>query len=257
MRRFALIAERARLLRFKLNRTWLRRSSLRCAAACRSVLFPLSMPRRYRLCCRAAMLQARSRRRQKLPCGHGLHSAPELSSMESILCCRCSGLLRIMQHPDFRESAGNDPVKKIKQERLVKLLFFIFLAAAGGIGLIFLYFHNPVATRWLPQCSFYRLTGLYCSGCGTTRALYAALHGDFYAAFRYNLLLFPSLNPDRRSALETAACPAGMGCLSCSDYPCALLDSAQHPGLPIPSAGSALKTVFPKIRWQNFSSRLY
>ena len=193
MRRFALIAERARLLRFKLNRTWLRRSSLRCAAACRSVLFPLSMPRRYRLCCRAAMLQARSRRRQKLPCGHGLHSAPELSSMESILRCRCSGLLRIMQHPDFRESAGNDPVKKIKQERLVKLLFFIFLAAAGGIGLIFLYFHNPVATRWLPQCSFYRLTGLYCSGCGTTRALYAALHGDFYAAFRYNLLLFPSL----------------------------------------------------------------
>ena len=96
-----------------------------------------------------------------------------------------------MQHPDFQESAGNDPVKKIKQERLVKLLFFIFLAAAGGIGLIFLYFHNPVATRWLPQCSFYRLTGLYCSGCGTTRALYAALHGDFYAAFRYNLLLFP------------------------------------------------------------------
>ena len=75
----------------------------------------------------------------------------------------------------------------------MKLLFFIFLAAAGGIGLIFLYFHNPVATRWLPQCSFYRLTGLYCSGCGTTRALYAALHGDFYAAFRYNLLLFPSL----------------------------------------------------------------
>lgn len=104
--------------------------------------------------CRAAMLQARSRRRQKLPCGHGLHSAPELSSMESILRCRCSGLLRIMQHPDFRESAGNDPVKKIKQERLVKLLFFIFLAAAGGIGLIFLYFHNPVATRWLPRAPF-------------------------------------------------------------------------------------------------------
>ncbi len=89
-----------------------------------------------------------------------------------------------MQHPDFRESAGNDPVSALIVEGL---------AAAGGIGLIFLYFHNPVATRWLPQCSFYRLTGLYCSGCGTTRALYAALHGDFYAAFRYNLLLFPSL----------------------------------------------------------------
>ncbi len=96
-----------------------------------------------------------------------------------------------MRHPDLR--GENDPVRKVKTDRLIKILLFLSAAAVGGIGLVFLYFHNPVSTRWLPQCAFYRLTGLHCSGCGTTRALYAALHGDFPAAFRYNLLLFPSL----------------------------------------------------------------
>ena len=44
-----------------------------------------------------------------------------------------------------------------------------------------------------PPCIFYELTGLYCVGCGSGRALLALLHGRLYAAFRYQPLLMISL----------------------------------------------------------------
>ncbi len=44
--------------------------------------------------------------------------------------------------------------------------------------------HGPVG--WLPPCTFHRLTGLHCPGCGMTRATFAALHGRFGLAFRAN-----------------------------------------------------------------------
>ncbi len=40
-------------------------------------------------------------------------------------------------------------------------------------------------------CAFYELTGLYCPGCGSGRAVYALLHGDWRGAFRHNWLLLP------------------------------------------------------------------
>ncbi len=35
-------------------------------------------------------------------------------------------------------------------------------------------------------CLFYNLTGHPCLGCGMTRAVASALHGDFMAAYRFN-----------------------------------------------------------------------
>ena len=35
-------------------------------------------------------------------------------------------------------------------------------------------------------CPFFALTGLYCPGCGTTRALFSLFDGKFLTAFRYN-----------------------------------------------------------------------
>ncbi len=39
-------------------------------------------------------------------------------------------------------------------------------------------------------CVFYKITGLYCPGCGITRAILSLLKGDFYQAFRYNSIIF-------------------------------------------------------------------
>lgn len=53
--------------------------------------------------------------------------------------------------------------------------------------------HGPQA-RWLPGCTFHRLTGFHCPGCGMTRAAAALLHGEVAAAFRLNpvgILLLP------------------------------------------------------------------
>ena len=38
-------------------------------------------------------------------------------------------------------------------------------------------------------CVFHKLTGLYCPGCGATRAIYSLIELDFYQAFRYNMLV--------------------------------------------------------------------
>ncbi len=42
----------------------------------------------------------------------------------------------------------------------------------------------------LPACPLYQMTGLWCPGCGMTRATHALLRGDIPAAFGFNLF-FP------------------------------------------------------------------
>lgn len=48
----------------------------------------------------------------------------------------------------------------------------------------------------LPPCAFHALTGLWCPGCGMTRALHALVHGDVLQALHLNplgLLMLPVL----------------------------------------------------------------
>jgi hypothetical protein len=53
---------------------------------------------------------------------------------------------------------------------------------------VVLFLVNPVQCWWLPSCAFHKLTGLYCPGCGSTRAIHALLHGDVASAARFNIL---------------------------------------------------------------------
>ncbi len=39
-------------------------------------------------------------------------------------------------------------------------------------------------------CPIYKVTKLYCPGCGITRMILSILKGDLYQAFRYNPLIF-------------------------------------------------------------------
>lgn len=59
----------------------------------------------------------------------------------------------------------------------------ILLMACGAFSLRE---RGPDGLPWLPDCTFYRLTGLHCAGCGMTRAAHATLHGRIGEAFRFN-----------------------------------------------------------------------
>src|ERR1700733_9675719 len=52
----------------------------------------------------------------------------------------------------------------------------------------FLFAVDPSRHAVYPQCLLYNATGLYCAGCGATRALYALLHGRLLDALHDNVL---------------------------------------------------------------------
>jgi hypothetical protein len=70
-------------------------------------------------------------------------------------------------------------------------LGLLLLAAAGVCGSIYvLSVVPPTEDTYYPRCQFHSCTGLHCPGCGTTRALNAALNGCFAQALAYNALAF-------------------------------------------------------------------
>ena len=71
------------------------------------------------------------------------------------------------------------------------------LLALGFVAVVSLLFAaNPATTEWYPKCPFLLLTGFYCPGCGSLRALHQLSHLHFEAAWSYNpllVLLLPAL----------------------------------------------------------------
>jgi hypothetical protein len=83
---------------------------------------------------------------------------------------------------------------KIRQRRPALAVFaaatLVFAAIAGAAVL---FFFDPTKHNFYPVCQFHLLTGLYCPGCGATRASYQLLHGNILAALRDNALFVLSL----------------------------------------------------------------
>lgn len=78
--------------------------------------------------------------------------------------------------------------------RLLTGRLAIAVTFAGGIaGAIVLFCFDPSLNDWYPRCQFHELTGLYCPGCGSTRAVYWLLHGDILRALRFNPLTVVAL----------------------------------------------------------------
>lgn len=67
----------------------------------------------------------------------------------------------------------------------INILFLV----AGVLAVIYVFFKDATAGPIFP-CYIYILTGLYCPGCGMTRATHSILRLDFYQALRYNILPF-------------------------------------------------------------------
>ena len=72
----------------------------------------------------------------------------------------------------------------------MKKRFLIVLAAAvlAAAGLFYLYLTKEGAGSGI-SCPIHALTGLYCPGCGASRAIRSLLHLDFLQALRYNAFI--------------------------------------------------------------------
>ncbi len=69
----------------------------------------------------------------------------------------------------------------------------VIVTALGVAGAAFFFLVDPSSVVFLPRCPLYTMTGIYCPGCGATRALHALLRGHWLAALRLNALFTLSL----------------------------------------------------------------
>jgi len=68
-------------------------------------------------------------------------------------------------------------------------------AAALASGCAYVASHNPFTSQLTPPCLLHSVLGIYCPGCGGTRAAYDLMHGDVVGALHMNafttLLIIP------------------------------------------------------------------
>jgi len=76
------------------------------------------------------------------------------------------------------------PARKLTRDQYVAMI----MAAATLAGGVLLHAYPPAALH-MPSCIFHELTGLYCPGCGSTRALHHLLNFELMTAIHCNLML--------------------------------------------------------------------
>ncbi|MBC8061979.1 MAG: DUF2752 domain-containing protein [Clostridiaceae bacterium] len=70
----------------------------------------------------------------------------------------------------------------------IESILLLSLPLIALIMLCYLFLHNPVGNSIFPKCLILEYTGLYCPGCGSTRATYYLTHGNLLKAFGFNQL---------------------------------------------------------------------
>jgi hypothetical protein len=65
--------------------------------------------------------------------------------------------------------------------------------AALSAGLLLLFCLDPATAGVFPPCPFHALTGWFCPGCGSLRAIHALTRGHLQAAIAFNPLMVLSL----------------------------------------------------------------
>lgn len=72
----------------------------------------------------------------------------------------------------------------------------LIAVALAGVAAFFLWRVHPEESELVPRCLFLQGTGLYCSGCGSLRAIHYLLQGELVQAWTMNaltVLLLPGL----------------------------------------------------------------
>jgi len=73
-----------------------------------------------------------------------------------------------------------------------KILHAGLLVFILGLAVLF-FLLNPSENQLFPKCVFNSLTGYYCPGCGSQRAIHNLLHLDLAGVVTYNFLFLPAV----------------------------------------------------------------
>lgn len=77
-------------------------------------------------------------------------------------------------------------VSQDERRRAARMLIVVTLCVLIGS---FVVIHYPTKDNtFYPRCPWFMLTHTYCPGCGTLRAIEAAIHGNFRSMFHNNIL---------------------------------------------------------------------
>lgn len=79
----------------------------------------------------------------------------------------------------------------MERKRHLKQLIFISTAVPAMALLYFV--KDARITGFFPACPFHQLTGMFCPGCGSQRAISSLLHLQIVAAIKFNVLLVAAL----------------------------------------------------------------
>ena len=71
-----------------------------------------------------------------------------------------------------------------------RILNIGLLISIIGLAVLF-YVLNPSEHQIFPRCLFNSITGYYCPGCGSQRAIHSLLHFDLAGVVSYNFLFIP------------------------------------------------------------------
>ena len=74
-----------------------------------------------------------------------------------------------------------------------KTVIYALCASVAIILLLLLLRFPPEKYHFWPPCLLHELTGIYCPGCGDTRALSALIRGDLAGCFASNVLFLPAI----------------------------------------------------------------
>ena len=73
-----------------------------------------------------------------------------------------------------------------------KILNIGLLILFTGLA-VFFFVLNPSEHEIFPKCVFHSITGYYCPGCGSQRAIHSLLHFNFYSVVSNNFLFLPAV----------------------------------------------------------------